>query len=427
MTKLSRMQDADLKDKLVLVRVDHNSVKKGKIKDAMRIDATIPTLFNIVKMGGKPILMTHVGRPYDKKTGILSVKEDESVQAIVDYLSHKLQIKIGMPSFPITEDKGIEHLTMDAIKPYLVDLKNGKYDMLYLPNTRWFWGEEKKTEEKDILGKELSAIADVYINDAFGSWQPHVSTTEPAKLLPSYAGLLMQKEVDHLAAIFEPERPFVGIVAGSKFDTKIGPLSSLLNRVDHLVLGGVIYNAYLAVKYGLTIEGIAEDDLIAAKQFVDQCAKNPGKLVELPFVVESDTLDGKIEGKYRTVDVRTLPQNTKLGYVLDIDPKSFLESDVQKVFMEAKGFFINAVMGFTPNFGDGTASMYTLIDSNKGAMKMFGGGDTLQDFKLLLTDTYLKALDDPRYYFFTGGGAVLTAIEQGSAYGMEPVKLLLKS
>ncbi len=423
---LPRMQNADLKGKVVLLRVDHNVVKKGKIIDAMRIDATIPTLFNIIKKGGKLILMTHVGRPYDKKTGLFTLSPQDAVEPIVKYLEHKLQIKIAVPTFTAAEGKGIDQLD-PSMKDLVANLKNDKIDMIYLPNTRWFTGEESKGEAADIFGKELTGMADVYINDAFGSWQAHVSTMKPTEKLPSYAGLLMQKELDHLQLIFTPKRPFVGIVAGSKFDTKIGPLSSLLEKVDYLVLGGVIYNAYLSVKYGLSIKGIGEDDLAIAAKFLKDSEKYPGRIVELPFIIESDTLDGKIEGQYRTLNIHDIPKGKHLNYVLDADPKSFELPEVKKVFDEAAMFFVNAVMGFTPNFGDGTKAMYSLIDTNKAAKKLFGGGDTLQDFRNLLVNTYLAALDNESYYFFTGGGAVLNAIEQGSPFGMEPVKALIRN
>jgi phosphoglycerate kinase len=423
---LPRMQNADLKGKVVLLRVDHNVVKKGKIIDAMRIDSTIPTLFNIVKNGGKLILMTHVGRPYDKKTGLFTLSPQDAVEPIVQYLEHKLQIKIAVPTFTAAEGKGIDKLD-PSIKNLIADLKNDKIDMIYLPNTRWFTGEESKGEAADTFGKKLIEMADVYINDAFGSWQAHVSTMKPTEKLPSYAGLLMQKELDHLQLIFAPKRPFVGIVAGSKFDTKIGPLSSLLEKVDYLVLGGVIYNAYLSVKYELSIKGLAEDDLAIAAQFLKDSEKYPGRIIELPYIIESDTLDGKFEGQYRTHNIHEIPKGKQLNYILDADPKSFEIPGVRKVFDEAAMFFVNAVMGFTPNFGEGTAAMYSLIDTNKKAKKLFGGGDTLQDFRNLLVNTYLAALDNETYYFFTGGGAVLNAIEQGSPFGMEPVQALIKN
>ena len=114
-----------------------------------------------------------------------------------------------------------------------------------------------------------------------------------------------------------------------------------------------------------------------------------------------------------------------INYILDVDPASFELELVRNKFMDAKTIFVNAVMGYTPNFGEGSKALYSLIDMNKNCRKFFGGGDTLQDFKLLLPETFSAAANDPGYYFFTGGGAILKAIEQDSATGMEPVKALL--
>ncbi len=421
---IPNMKDADLKGKIVLVRVDHNVVKKGKIIDPYRIDATIPTLFNIVAQGGKFILMTHIGRPKDKKAGTIEINPTNDVPPIVEYLEHKLQIKIKVPTCAAKDNTGYPNLGGN-LRDLVQELKQGKFEAIYLPNTRFFSGEEDKGELAEALGKELSSYADVFVNDAFGSWQPHASTVKPTKYLPSFAGLLMQKEIENLLTLFNPKRPLIGIVAGSKFDTKIGPMKQLLQTVDYLVMGGVIYNAYLAVKYDLQIAGLGEDDLAIAKEFVEMTAKYPGKVIELPYIVESDTLDGKIENQYRTHYLKDLKPGTKLNYILDADPKSFELPEVIEIFGKAETFFINAVMGFTPHFGEGTAAMYKLIDTNKKAMKMFGGGDTLQEFKTMLPGIYMNALDNPTYYFFTGGGTILTAIEKGSATDLPTIEALI--
>jgi phosphoglycerate kinase len=216
------------------------------------------------------------------------------------------------------------------------------------------------------------------------------------------------------------------VVAGVKFDTKIDSLYALLNKADHLVLGGVIYNAYLCAKYGFSIKGIEEEDLALARKFVEHASKFPGKLVELPFIVESDTIDGKIEGNFRTHNVHELPSNKKLNYVLDVCDKSFHEPWIHEIFQNAKTIFVNAVMGYTPYFNEGTIALDQLIDENRDAVKLYGGGDTMQELKRLLPGLYIVALDSPKYYIFTGGGAVLKAVEDGSIDGLEPVRALLK-
>ncbi len=424
--RLPLIQDADLKDKVVLVRVDHNVVKGGEIFDPYRIDATIGTLFHIVAKGGKIILMTHVGRPKEKKTNKIIINDDTSVKPIVDYLREKLHISIKIPEFYSHNDEG--YLSIETnINHYIRELKNDTLDAIYLPNTRWFKGEESGGDEQDRFGNQLAGLADIFVNDAFGSWQPHASTVSVNNYLPSYAGYLMQKEIENLERIFKADKPFIAIVAGSKFDTKIDPLYVLLDKCDKLILGGVIYNAYLCAKYNISIKGTSENDMKLAKEFVEYSKKYPGRILELPYIVESDTLEGKFKDKHRTLNIKEIKPGTSLNYVLDIDPKSFDDKEIKEVFISAKTVFVNAVMGFTPHFNEGTIALDQLIDTNYEAVKLYGGGDTMQELKRLLPGLYIMALDCPKYYIFTGGGAVLKAIEKGSHLGIEPIKKLAEN
>ncbi|NVN94392.1 MAG: phosphoglycerate kinase [Bacteroidetes bacterium] len=420
------IQQADLKGKVVLVRVDHNVVKNGIIHDPYRIDATIGTLFHIISKGGKIILMTHVGRPKDKKTGEINISDKTSIQPIVDYLQQKLHIILKVPEFYAHEKQG--YLGVETSVNHLIrELKEGLIDGIYMPNTRWFSGEEAKGEEADRFANQLAGLADIFINDAFGSWQAHASTVQVSKYLPSYAGFLMQKEIANLERIYHPENPFLAVVAGSKFDTKIDSLFALLKKADYLVLGGVIYNAYLCAKYGFTIKGIEEDDMQHALEFVKFAKQYADKIIELPYIIESDTMEGKLDGKNRMRNIHEIKSGSSLNYVLDIAKESFLETKVIEVFHQAKTIFVNAVMGFTPYFNEGTIALDELIDSNVNAIKLYGGGDTMQELKRLLPGLYISALDSPNYYIFTGGGAVLKAIENGTTTGLAPVKALITS
>ncbi len=422
MSKIANMLDADLKGKVCLVRMDHNVVKNGIIKDTMRIDATIPTLLHIYKKGGLPVLMTHIGRPFDKKTGSINISEGDSVLPIVQYLENKFQLQGLIPDCKAESKIGITDLAPIGIA--IEALKKGAADFVYLPNTRWFKGEEAKDESADIFAQSLANYADVYINDAFGSWQAHSSTYNIAKFLPSYAGLLMQKEIANLNKVFEPQRPFLAIVAGAKFDTKIGPLSSLIKIADKLILGGVIYNAYLCSKYKIQIEGVTKEDIEFANQFIIDSKEYLDKIVELPIIVENEGIE-KRQGT-KELEVQTLKPGTKLNYVLDASAENFTREEIKKVFQEAGTIFVNAVMGYTALYPEGSMAMYSLIDQCPKAIKLFGGGDTIQDFKEYLPGIFAKAQNDPSYYFFTGGGAILDAIQQGSPYGMKPVQMLIQ-
>jgi len=423
--KLPLIQNADLNNKVVLVRFDHNVVKDGLIRDPYRIDRTIGTLFNIVERGGRPILMTHVGRPKDKKTGEIRCEAGESVEPIVEYLEHKLHTKFHAPKFPVDPKFGIFSIDT-SINLAIRDLKERRIGGIYLPNTRWFRGEEAEGEEGEKFSLQLAGLANIYVNDAFGSWQPHASTYNITKYLPSYSGFLMQQEIINLDYVINPQRPFLAVVAGAKYGTKIKPLYALYEKVDHLILGGVIYNTFLCAKYGISIEGIPEQDITSAKDLVekDQVKK---KIIELPYIIESDTLEGKIEGKYRTILIRDFKKGKKYGYILDIDRESFRDPLLVETLLSAKTIFVNAVMGYTPHFTTGSEALDRTIDQNRSALKMYGGGDTLQEFKNLCPGLYLSVLDNTQYYFFTGGGAVLTAIEQGSPYGLKPVKALMEN
>jgi phosphoglycerate kinase len=421
------VQESDLEDKIVLVRVDHNVVKGGEIKDPYRIDATLGTLYNIVERGGRLILMTHVGRPRDKKTGEITIDPDTSVQPIVEYLERKLHTTFHVPEFDITPYGfvGIDTSINLAIKK----LEEREIGGIYLPNTRWFLGEEASGEERQRFSQMLAGLADVFVNDAFGSWQPHASTTDIAKLLPSYAGYLMQQEIMNLDHVLNPKRPFLAVVAGAKFDTKIGPLKELYEKVDHLILGGVIYNTYLAAKYDVKIAGITDEDIAQARELVakDEVHK---KILELPFVVESETFGQKEEGAYRTLDLervrnREYPAGKEsFDYILDISATSFDTPRIKDTLLGAKTIFVNAVMGYTPYFTEGSKALDQAIDENRESKNLYGGGDTLKEFKDLLPGLYLAVMDDSRYYFFTGGGAVLKAIQEGSPFGLDPVNVL---
>ncbi len=422
--RLRLMQDADMREKVVLVRVDHNVVKKGKIKDPYRIEATLGTLYGIVEKGGRPIVMTHVGRPRDKKTGEIRCQESESVAPIVRYLENKLPIKIFLPQFTPQPKLGIAHID-PSIHEAIQELKQGRIGMIYLPNTRWFQGEQSKGQEREVFCQELAALADLFVNDAFGSWQPHVSTYDIARRLPSYAGALLQKELGHLHLVLEPVRPYVAVIAGAKYDTKIGPLRALYEKVDHMILGGLIYNTFLAAKYGVQIKGVSEEELELARELVDMDEKEK-KIVELPYLVASEAIDERVDGKWRTVSIKELAELEGDYYVVDVDPESFQLGQVKEVVLKAKTIFVNAVMGLMPYFYEGSKALYELVFSNDSARKFFGGGDTLQELKNLCPGHYLKGLDSHDTYYFTGGGSVLAAIEKDDPYHIKPVEALME-
>jgi phosphoglycerate kinase len=421
--KLRVFQGADMKGKVVLVRVDHNVAKKVKIADPHRIEATFPTLYAIAEKGGRPVLMTHVGRPRDKKPGKITCNDANSVRLVVQYLEQHLGIRIQVPELPVDSEKGI--VDLPPIAGSLNDLKQGKVSMVYLPNTRWFQGEESKGPEREAFTRWLAGLADLYVNDAFGSWQAHASTFDIAKALPSFAGALLQKEIVRVKEVLEPNRPFLAVIAGAKYDTKIGPLKALYEKADHLILGGLLYNTYVSAKFGVTVEGVPKEDRDLAMDLVRLDEKEK-KVIQMPYLVESDVLEGRLEGKHRTVKVAGFKNGDAARYLLDVDPMSLQQEVVREAILSARTIFVNAVMGLMPQFPEGSKALYRLIISNKEAKKLFGGGDTLQELKNLCPGKYLEGLDDPLTYYFTGGGSVLTAIGQGSPYHLKPISALME-
>ncbi len=421
--RLPLLQHADVEDKVVLIRVDHNVVKNGEVQDPFRIDRTIGTIYNIVERGGRPILMTHVGRPRDKDTGKIEIDEGTSVKPIVEYLENKLYTEIFTPEFN-TDDYGVVSIDT-SVNLAIKRLRNKELGAIYLPNTRWFRGEESSDDaEREDLALQLAGLADVFVNDAFGSWRPHVSTYDVSRHLPSFAGYLMQQEMLNLYKVLEPQRPFVAVVAGAKYNTKIDPLYEIYGKVDNLILGGLIYNTYLCAKYGVKIKGVDTREVETAKKLVEM-DKGKEKILEPPYIYESDTMEGKIDGKYRKRKVSDFEEGTEINYILDITRESLEEEKISKALKEAKTIFVNAVMGYTPHFIEGSVALDRKIDRNREANKLYGGGDTLKEFKDLCPGLYLSVKDNSKYYFFTGGGAVLKAIETGTPYGLEPVKALM--
>lgn len=441
MPRLRSIEHApDLRDKVVLVRVDHNCVKRGVVRDAHRVEQSLPTLYHIVERGGRPILLTHVNRPRDASTGAIVVNEaEDGARAIVDLLRQRLGVTFAAPTFASEGGRGIRSVDT-SINFLLDDLRARRIGGIYLPNSRWFEGEEAGagTEAYEALSRQLAGLADVFVNDAFGSWQAHASTVGVTKYLPSYAGLLMQRELVAVRSVLNPIRPFVAVVAGSKVDTKLDTLRAVASRCDSLILGGVVYNAYLCAKYGIEIEGVSEKDVLLAHELLAPEVQE--KIVELPVVVESTSLQGcgcvpregecgapnTSMGSTRALRLDELQRGASYGYVLDVAASSFEDEKVKSTLQGAKTIFVNAVMGFTSSgFHEGTTALDTAIAANKSARKYFGGGDTIQEFKSLTPALFMSTMLDPTFYLFTGGGTVLKALEMGGGEELDTVKCLL--
>ncbi|KAJ9140504.1 hypothetical protein P3X46_031145 [Hevea brasiliensis] len=262
---VSSLNDADLKGKRVFVRVDLNVPLDDNfnITDDTRIRAAVPTIKYLMDHGSKVILCTHLGRPK-------GVTPKYSLKPLVPRLSELLGVQVKMANDCIGEE----------VEKLVAELSDG--GVLLLENVRFHKEEEKNDPE---FSKKLAALADVYVNDAFGTaHRAHASTEGVAKYLkPSVAGFLMQKELDYLVgAVANPKKPFAAIVGGSKVSTKIGVIESLLGKVDILILGGgMMFTFYKAQGYSVGSSLVEEDKLDLATSLVEK-AKAKGVSLLLP-------------------------------------------------------------------------------------------------------------------------------------------------
>jgi len=433
MAEIPIIKPEHVNGKVVLIRVDHNVVKNGKVDDPYRIERSKSTIDLVIENGGFPVLMTHIGRPRDKKTGDITLSEDESVAPLVEYIREKwgYDIRASAINTSNANSNGLSGLD-DTINAEVADLKSGKFQLLYLPNTRWFAGEEEKqdTAARDKFTNDLTSIADVFVNDAFGSHQAHISTYGITRKLPSFSGLLMAEEIqklEYLLDLPENKHPFLSIVAGKKIDTKIGALRSLRDVSDNLLLGGLPASALICAKYNVTINGISEDEIEIARQLLKE-DEGQNKLLVPYLVVQSDVEcseeNQRQEGKYREIDLREVEAGTNLGYIYDISENYFKQSEVIDAIKNAKTIFTNAVVGFDKaGFVEGTKAFYNLLAQSQ-ADQSFGGGDTLKALRRYTPDFYKSILTDPRHVLFTGGGTILNGFESKGVEEMKVIKAL---
>ena len=362
--------------KRVLVRVDFNvPLEDGRITDDTRIRAALPTLERLRDGGARLLLVSHLGRPKDREPEL-------SLRPVAERLSRMLDVEV-------------------ELAPDLDHVPDG--DVVMLENIRYEPGETKNDPE---LAKRLAALADVYVNDAFGSaHRAHASTEGVAHLLPSAAGLLLQREVETLTGILEdPGRPLVAIVGGAKVTDKIGVLKAFLERADAILIGGAMAFPFLSAQGHSVGDSLcAEEDLEPARQLLDA---GDGKLRLPTDLVLGDRFDAEAERlELEGVDVLD-------GWMgLDIGPET---SDAYAAEIAGAGsVFWNGPMGafeLAP-FARGTRVVAEAVAAAKGTT-VVGGGDSaaaLAEFGLADRVTHLS----------TGGGASLELIEGKTLPGVE--------
>jgi phosphoglycerate kinase len=372
------IRDIDVKGKRVLVRVDYNvPIKEGKVTDDTRIRAAMPTLVYLLEHGAALILCSHLGRPKGGPDAKFSLKP------VAEYLS-------GMMAKPVAfaEDciGAISESAARALKPG---------DVLLLENTRFHPEEEKNDLE---MARNMAALAEIYVNDAFGSaHRAHASTEGVARFLPAVAGLLMEEEIKYLGqAIANPARPFVAILGGAKISDKIGVIKNLLTKADQVLIGGGMANTFFKAQGYPVGDSLVEDEALDTAREILQSA---GTSLRLPVdVVLADRFDAGAVSK--TVPMGPVPEGWR---ILDIGPETV--SNFGKVIAEAGTVVWNGPMGVFefPNFARGTFEVAKAV-AESGAISIIGGGDSVAAVNQ-------SGLDNKITHISTGGGASLEMLE----------------
>ena len=379
------IEDIEVAGKRVLCRCDFNvPTKGGVITSDKRIVAALPTIQYLINKGAKVILCSHMGKPKGEW------KPELSLKIVADRLSELLGKEVIMASDVAGEDS----------KAKAAALKNG--DVMLLENTRYIKGETKNDPE---LSKALAELADVFVNDAFGTaHRAHSSTAGVADYLPAVCGYLVEKEVSIMGkALANPERPFVAILGGAKVSDKLNVINNLLEKVDTLIIGGGMAYTFLAAKgYGVGTSLLDAEKVDYCKEMMAKAeAKGVNLLLPIDTVVAAEfpnPIDGEIA--VETVDSSAIPAD-KMG--LDIGEKTrALFADAAK---NAKTVVWNGPMGVfeNPTLAKGTIAVaQALADSD--AVTIVGGGDSAAACEQL-------GFADRITHISTGGGASLEFLE----------------
>mgnify|MGYP005801055973 FL=1 len=384
------VKDIDLKGKKVFVRCDFNVPmdENQNITDNTRIVSALPTIKYLLEQNCKLILASHLGRPKGE------VKPEFSLKPVAKELSRLLGKEVIMAKDVIGEDA----MTKSA------NLKEG--EILLLENVRF---HREETDNDPEFAKKLASMAEVYVNDAFGSaHRAHASTTGIASYLPAVAGFLIEKELKFLGnAVNNPERPFVAILGGAKVSDKIGVIDSLLEKVDTLMIGGgMAYTFFKAQGYEVGNSICEMDKLDLAKNAMEK-AKQKGVKLMLP-------VDTKIGKEYKPDTESKVVKYTEIpadweGF--DIGPETIkMFSDELKT---AKTVVWNGPLGLFEfeQFAEGTNSIAKVL-SEIDATTIIGGGDSAAAVKK-------AGLEDKMTHISTGGGASLEFLEGKKLPGIE--------
>ena len=385
------IRDIDLKNKKVLVRCDFNVPLDPDLNiiDNRRIVGAIPTIKYLLENNCKIILCSHLGRPKGE------VKKEFSLEPVAKELSRLLGKEVKLA----------KDIIGTSAKELIANMQDG--EIVLLENVRFDKREEENDEE---FSKELASMAEIYVNDAFGTaHRAHSSTAGVAKFLPAVAGFLMEKEINFLGTTLEkPERPFMAILGGKKVSDKIGVIDSLLEKVDTLIIGGgMAYTFFKAMGYNVGNSICELDKLDLATSLIEK-AKNKGVKLMLPV----DTKVGKefkADTESKTVSYKEIPDGWE-GFDIGAETIKMYEEELSK----AKTVIWNGPVGLFEfdQFAIGTNSIAEFLGNMKDVTTIIGGGDSAAAIEKL-------GIGDKFTHISTGGGASLEFLEGKKLPGVE--------
>ncbi len=376
------VKDVDVAGKRVFCRVDFNvPMDQGEITDDTRIRAALPTIQYLIEQGAKVILASHLGRP----------KEDNKDQFRMTPVAARLSDLLGRPVHISDEVIGAE------VEAKVATLKEG--EILLLENVRFHAGE---TKNDPVLSKAFAALADLYVNDAFGTaHRAHSSTAGIAEYIPAVAGFLMEKEIEFLGnALANPVRPFTAIIGGAKVKDKIGVIENLMDKVDTLLVGGGLANTFIKAKGYEVGDSLVEDDKLEVAKALMAKAEEKGIRFLIPEdVVVADAFDN--QATTQVVDISDIQAGWQ---ALDIGPKT-MDMYSKVVIQESKLVVWNGPMGVfeMDAFAIGTNAVARAC-AESTAMTIIGGGDSVAAIEQ-------AGLAEHITHISTGGGASLEFME----------------
>ena len=393
---MKTLQDFNFKNRKAIIRVDFNVPldENFQVTDTTRIEAAKPTIDKILADGGSVILMSHLGRPK-------GIEAKYSLKHIVKTASKILGTEVLFASDCVGD------IAESAAK----NLQPGQ--VLLLENLR-FYAEE---EAGDVaFAKKLASLGDIYVNDAFGTaHRAHASTTTIAQFFEGKKcfGALLTKEIESLNRVLKnSEKPVTAVLGGSKVSSKITVIENILDKIDHMIIGGGMTFTFVKALGGKIGNSICEDDKMELALAILKIAKEKGVQIHIPVdVVAADAFSN--DANTQIVDVREIPDGWQ---GLDAGPKS-LEA-FGKVIMESKTILWNGPLGVfeLPAFANGTITLgnYIAESTANGAFSLVGGGDSVSAVKQF-------GLEDKMSYVSTGGGAMLEMLEGRTLPGVAAI------